>query len=85
MTLNLADYQLPAATDVAPLRIVLLPDAPGRGAFGAKMAGELSPSAVAPAIANAVAHAVGVRLTRIPMTPERVLAALTAGQATGSG
>jgi CO/xanthine dehydrogenase Mo-binding subunit len=42
------------------------------------MAGELSNSPVAPAIANAVADAVGVRITALPLTPERVLAALRA-------
>ena len=79
MTLNLGDYRLPAATDVPALRLVLLTGAPGRGAFGAKMAGELSPSTVAPAIANAVARAAGVRLRRIPMTAERVLRAIRDG------
>jgi CO/xanthine dehydrogenase Mo-binding subunit len=78
-TQTLADYRLPAATDVPAPRLVLLTDAPGSGAFGAKMAGELSPSLVAPAIANAVADATGTRLRRIPMTAERVLAALRSG------
>jgi CO/xanthine dehydrogenase Mo-binding subunit len=77
-TQTLADYRLPTATDVPVPRIVLLTGAPGGGAFGAKMAGELSPSPVAPAIANAVEQAVGVRIRRIPMTPERVLAAIRA-------
>jgi CO/xanthine dehydrogenase Mo-binding subunit len=82
-TQTLADYRLPAATDVPTPRIVLLTDAPGGGAFGAKMAGELSPSTVAPAIANAVAAASGVWLRQIPMTPERVLSALRQSQLTG--
>ena len=72
-SLSLADYRLPAAPDVPMLRTVLLPVSPGAGAFGAKMAGELSPSCVAPAIANGIARAVGARLRAIPMTPERVL------------
>jgi CO/xanthine dehydrogenase Mo-binding subunit len=75
-TQTLADYRLPTATDVPAPRVVLLTEAPGGGAFGAKMAGELSPSTVAPAIANAVERAVGVRLRQIPMTAERVLRAL---------
>jgi CO/xanthine dehydrogenase Mo-binding subunit len=82
-TQTLADYRLPTATDVPAPRIVLLTSAPGSGAFGAKMAGELSPSPVAPAIANAVEQAVGVRVRRIPMTPERVLAALRGHAADG--
>jgi len=46
------------------------------GPFGAKGAGEISIVPVAPAIANAIKDAVGVRLTKLPMTPERVLTAL---------
>jgi CO/xanthine dehydrogenase Mo-binding subunit len=57
---------------------VLLPTEVGPGAFGAKMVGELFNAPVAPAIANAVADAVGVRMTELPLTPERVLAALAA-------
>ena len=49
---------------------------PGAGPFGAKSSGELSNSQIAPAIANAVADATGVRVTDLPLTPERVLAAL---------
>jgi putative selenate reductase molybdopterin-binding subunit len=75
---SLGEVRLPTIRDVPPLRQVLLPTEVGPGAFGAKMAGELSNSPVAPAIANAVADAVGVRLTELPLTPERVLAALRA-------
>ena len=39
--------------------------------------------AIAPAIANAVYHAVGVRITQLPLTPERVLAAIKAEAAAG--
>lgn len=76
VTVNLGDMKLPASTDVPPLRIVYLPSKLGPGAFGAKMAGELSNTAVAPAIANAIADAVGVRVTGLPITPEAVLTAL---------
>ena len=75
-SLSLADARLPAATDVPPLRITLLPTPVGPGPFGAKMVGELTIAHVAPAVANAIADAVGVRLTRLPMTAERILAAL---------
>ena len=54
---------------------------PGEGPAGAKMAGELSNTGVAPAIANAVYNAVGVRLTEFPMTSERLYTALQAGAA----
>jgi CO/xanthine dehydrogenase Mo-binding subunit len=44
------------------------------------MAGELTNSIVAPAVANAVAAAVGARVTRLPITAERVYAALEAAR-----
>src|SRR5439155_4686896 len=61
-TLNLGDYKLPTMADVPPLRTVLLELYEGPGPFGAKAAGELTNNAVAPAYANAVADAIGVRI-----------------------
>ena len=75
-TLNLGDYKLPTTMDVPPLRTILVPTEIGPGAFGVKMAGELSNTAVAPAIANAIHDAVGVRLLELPLTAERVRRAL---------
>jgi CO/xanthine dehydrogenase Mo-binding subunit len=69
---NLSEYKLPSTLDVPPLEIVYLPEAVGPGAFGAKMAGEMTNSAVAPAIANAIADAVGVRLHELPLSAERL-------------
>jgi len=46
------------------------------GPFGAKGVGETAMCPTAPAIANAIYNATGVRLTRLPMTPERILKAL---------
>jgi CO/xanthine dehydrogenase Mo-binding subunit len=76
LTLSLADMKLPTAGDMPPLRIVELSTPIGPGAFGAKAAGELTNAPVAPAIANAIADAVGVRITELPISAERVLAAL---------
>ena len=76
---SLGETRLPAIRDVPPLRHVLLPTALGPGAFGAKAAGEMSNAPVPPAIANAIADATGVRITELPLTPERVLGALRAG------
>lgn len=73
-TVHLGDYKLPTMLDVPPLRTVEV-HSTGGGAFGSKMAGELTVSGVAPAIANAIADATGRRVTAIPMTAERVLAA----------
>ncbi len=77
-TLNLGEYKLPTSVDVPPLRTVHVPTAVGPGPFGAKMAGELGNLCVAPALANAVADAVGARGMALPLTAERVLRALRA-------
>ncbi|MGP1673902.1 MAG: xanthine dehydrogenase family protein molybdopterin-binding subunit [Candidatus Limnocylindrales bacterium] len=76
--LSLGETRLPTIRDVPALRQVLLPTTVGPGAFGAKMAGELSNAPVAPAIANAVADAIGIRPRDLPLTPERILAAIRA-------
>jgi putative selenate reductase molybdopterin-binding subunit len=76
--LSLGEYKLPTIMDLPPLRTVHVPGAPGNGPLGAKMAGELSNSGVAPAIANAVYDAAGVWLTTFPLTPERVYDAIQA-------
>ena len=75
---NFRDYKLLTALDSLPVEpvIVELPDA--AGPYGAKGIGEPGLVPTAPAIANAIYDAVGVRLRRLPMTPERVLAPLFA-------
>jgi CO/xanthine dehydrogenase Mo-binding subunit len=74
--LSLADYKLPCMRDVPPLRTILVEAPSLSGPFGAKMAGELSNTGVAPALANAVAAATGARLDAFPITSERIYAAL---------
>jgi CO/xanthine dehydrogenase Mo-binding subunit len=75
-TPNLGDYKLPCAQDTPPFRTVLLRDPTGPGPLGAKAAGELTNTSVAPAVANAVAAARGARITHMPLTSERILDAL---------
>jgi CO/xanthine dehydrogenase Mo-binding subunit len=65
--------------DVPKLRVVLLPDSVGGGPHGAKSAGELANVSIAAAIANAVHDAVGVRVTSLPITAEKVFDALAGG------
>jgi CO/xanthine dehydrogenase Mo-binding subunit len=77
LTLTLGDYKLPTAMDMPPLRTVLLETEVGPGPFGAKAVGEVTNSGVAPAIANAIAAAVGARVCELPLSAERVLAAIT--------
>jgi CO/xanthine dehydrogenase Mo-binding subunit len=75
-TPTLADMKLPMAADLPSLRIVELPRVVGPGAFGAKGAGEFVNATVAPAIANAIADAVGVRVRDLPLSAERVYNAI---------
>jgi CO/xanthine dehydrogenase Mo-binding subunit len=75
-TLSLGDFKLPTIQDIPPLTTVILQDPVGPGPFNAKAIGEGSISAVAPAIANAVADACGVRILDLPITAEKVFFAL---------
>jgi putative selenate reductase molybdopterin-binding subunit len=70
------DYTIAAATDVPEIVSILVPTHEPTGPFGAKAIAEIPINGPAPAIANAVAHATGARIREIPLTPERVLAAL---------
>ncbi|HVR31139.1 MAG TPA: xanthine dehydrogenase family protein molybdopterin-binding subunit [Acidimicrobiia bacterium] len=71
-------FRIPALADVVRLTIIELPTEVGPGAYGAKSVGELANPVVAPAIANALADATGVRVPRLPLDPESVFEALTA-------
>jgi CO/xanthine dehydrogenase Mo-binding subunit len=73
---NLGDYKLPVVGDIPELESVFVEDAPGPGPYEAKAVGELSNVTVPAALANAVARACGARVMELPITAERVLAAL---------
>jgi CO/xanthine dehydrogenase Mo-binding subunit len=72
------DYRVPLARDLPDHYESFILEHGGPGPFGAKGIGEAGMLGVASAIANAIHDAVGVRLTEIPFTPERVLAAIEA-------
>ena len=78
VALSLGEYKLPTQADVPPLRTIHVKAGVANGPYGAKMAGELSNSGLAPAVANALYDAVGVRLYTFPITAERVYEALHA-------
>jgi len=81
MTLSLGDYKTPTIREVPPLTTSLVRTKEGPGPFGAKSVAESGISIVAPAIANAAYNATGVRITDLPLTPEKVLNGLrTPGQ-----
>jgi CO/xanthine dehydrogenase Mo-binding subunit len=74
---GLIDYRIPTIHDLPEdLHSILVENADGPGPYGAKGIGESGLMPTAPAIANAVARAVGVRLKDLPLTPERVRAAI---------
>jgi len=76
ITSTLMDYALPHSQDVPAITPLLVEVPSELGPFGAKGVGEPPVVPVAAAIANAIRDAVGVRMEQIPMTPERVFAAL---------
>lgn len=80
MTTNLGDYRIPCTRDIPALQTVLIEDPSGPGPFAAKQIGENGIIATAPAIANALAAAVNVRLFDIPLTAEKIYLALKSRQ-----
>lgn len=75
---NLMDYRLPTALDSVKGENTVVECASPTGPFGAKGVGEEGTVGVAPAVANAIHNAAGVRLRELPLTPEKVRAALAA-------
>jgi CO/xanthine dehydrogenase Mo-binding subunit len=74
---TLLAYRVPRAEDAPPsLECRFVENADGSGPFGAKGAGEGSLIPVSPAVSNALARLIGVRLRDLPLTPERVWRAL---------
>jgi xanthine dehydrogenase molybdenum-binding subunit len=78
MNANYVDYKMPTVKDVPPMQAVIVETDEKNGPFGAKGIGEPGLVPTAPAIANAIYDAVGVRIRDLPITPEKVLAALKA-------
>ena len=72
---SLADYCIPTSLDIPEIKSIIV-EYPGHlGPYGAKAIGEPPIVLPAPAIVNAIDNAIGVRLTEIPATPDRVLIA----------
>jgi CO/xanthine dehydrogenase Mo-binding subunit len=75
---QMTNYIMPTSMDVPPIRVIFEEVPYGPGPSGAKGIGELPLDGTAPAVANAVAHATGVDIRRIPVTPEALSEALAA-------
>lgn len=69
-------YVTQTALDVPAVECILVETEEPKGPFGAKAVGEIAGVGVAPAVANAIFDAIGVRITELPLTPERVLRAI---------
>jgi len=73
---TLADYKLASILDIPEIVPIIVEARHEEGPFGAKGIGEPAAAPTAPAIANAVFDAVGIRIKDLPITPEKVIAAL---------
>lgn len=70
------DYKVMSTLDMPQMTTILVEDTEETGPFGAKSAGEVPTNGMAPALANALYDALGVRIRSLPITPEKILAAL---------
>jgi carbon-monoxide dehydrogenase large subunit len=73
---TLTDYKLVTPRDAPEIVTLLIEGAPGAGPFHAKAIGEVPTCPIAPAVANAIFDAVGVRITDLPIKGEKIVAAL---------
>ncbi len=73
---NLLDYRTPTSSQTPEMDVTLVESVDPEGPFGAKECGEGGLAPILPAVANAIYDAVGVRVSRLPMTPDVVLTAI---------
>ncbi|MEJ5247999.1 molybdopterin-dependent oxidoreductase [Caldilinea sp.] len=76
LTTRFGDYRIFQANEVPEIEAILVPTYEPSGPYGAKAVAEIPMDGVAPAVANAVYDAVGVRIRDLPLTPEKVWRAL---------
>ena len=73
---TLADYKLATMQELPEIVTILVESVQKEGPFGAKGIGEPAAAPTAPAIANAIYNAIGVRIKELPITPDKILSAL---------
>ena len=76
MPTGFSEYVLPGPMELPEVESVVLEYPSANGPFGVKGLGEMTANSPIPAIANAITNAIGVRITEIPITPEKILKAL---------
>ena len=75
---NMLDYRIPTIVESPPIEVKLIESHDPLGPFGAKEASEGALHGFPPALTNAICDAIGIRLTELPATPDRVLEAIQA-------
>lgn len=78
LTTDLSNYRIYSAPDMPAMETYIVETSDPYGPFGAKAIAEIPIDGMAPAVANAVADALGIRIRQIPLIPERVLRAIHA-------
>lgn len=76
MPVGFSEYPLPGPMELPEIERVVLEYPSVNGPYGVKGLGEMTANSPIPAIANAIKDAIGVRITEIPITPEKILKAL---------
>ncbi len=76
--LGFSEYLMPGPGDLAEMDSVIIERPASNGPYGAKGIGEMTANSPIPAIANAIFDACGVRVTSMPITPEKILRGLDA-------
>jgi CO/xanthine dehydrogenase Mo-binding subunit len=82
---TMTDYVVPTAMDTPPIETIFLDHRNPRAPHGAKGIGELPMDGPAPAVVNALRHALGLHLHHVPAVPERILEAMEAGNVPEEG
>ncbi|MDD3052411.1 MAG: molybdopterin-dependent oxidoreductase [Candidatus Cloacimonetes bacterium] len=72
------DYKIYNIADIPPMKSIILDSYESSGPYGAKSVAEIAINGPAPAIANAIYDAVGIRINDLPITPEKILKTLRA-------
>jgi len=78
MRANMLDYRIPTIAESPPIHVKLIESHDPLGPFGAKEASEGALHGFPPALTNAIFDAIGIRLSELPATPDRVLDAILA-------